>query len=193
MARVRSLPCVRAPFWWGGLVGGGVGVWVCFSWGVALGFSFGAGGAGLGGGWGVLLGGGGAGGGRVLGLAVGAVGLVADRRRLAGIHGRGCHLGRLRGPRSRSVPLGRRCVLPGGYPFLVAGLAIAVGDRRPVGVDLRALLDAGLLTVIAGLLAWVFIIQPVSDRSRRTAVRLDRPRSPIRWPISHSWPSRRGS
>jgi signal transduction histidine kinase len=49
----------------------------------------------------------------------------------------------------------------GAYPFLVAGLAIAVARRRPVGVDLRALLDAGLLTVIAGLLAWVFIIQPV--------------------------------
>jgi signal transduction histidine kinase len=48
----------------------------------------------------------------------------------------------------------------GAYPFLVAGLAVAVMRRRPFGVDLRALLDAGLLTVIAGLLAWVFIIEP---------------------------------
>jgi signal transduction histidine kinase len=51
----------------------------------------------------------------------------------------------------------------GAYPFLVAGLAVAVMRRRPFGVDLRALLDAGLLTVIAGLLAWVFIIQPALD------------------------------
>jgi signal transduction histidine kinase len=50
-----------------------------------------------------------------------------------------------------------------GYPFIAAGLVVAVIRRRPLGVDRRAMIDAALVTVISGLVAWVYIIQPVLD------------------------------
>jgi signal transduction histidine kinase len=50
-----------------------------------------------------------------------------------------------------------------GYPLIAGGLVVAVARRRPLGVDLRALFDAAMATVIAGLLAWVYVIDPVLD------------------------------
>jgi signal transduction histidine kinase len=57
-----------------------------------------------------------------------------------------------------------------GYPLLAAGLVIAMIRRRVVGVDGResidAALDAALLTVIAALLSFVYIVLPaVNDDS----------------------------
>jgi signal transduction histidine kinase len=49
------------------------------------------------------------------------------------------------------------------YPLLAAGLFVAVMRRRPFGVDRRALIDTAIVTVIAGFLAWVYLIQPVLD------------------------------
>jgi signal transduction histidine kinase len=51
----------------------------------------------------------------------------------------------------------------GAYPLLAAGLVVAVLRRRPFGVDRRALIDTSIVTVIAGFLAWVYLIQPVLD------------------------------
>jgi signal transduction histidine kinase len=51
----------------------------------------------------------------------------------------------------------------GGYPLIAAGLVVAVVRRRPFGVDLRAWLDAAIVTVIGGLFAWVYLIHPVLD------------------------------
>jgi signal transduction histidine kinase len=50
-----------------------------------------------------------------------------------------------------------------GYPLIVGGLVVALTRRHPIGVDLRALFDAAMVTVIAGLLAWVYLINPVLD------------------------------
>ncbi|MET0909025.1 MAG: HAMP domain-containing sensor histidine kinase [Ilumatobacteraceae bacterium] len=50
-----------------------------------------------------------------------------------------------------------------GYPLIAGGLIVGVVRRRPFGVDRRAWIDAGVITVIAGLLAWVYMIQPVLD------------------------------
>jgi signal transduction histidine kinase len=50
-----------------------------------------------------------------------------------------------------------------GYPLIAGGLVVAVMRRRPLGVDLRALFDTAFVTVIAGLLAWVYVIRPVLD------------------------------
>jgi signal transduction histidine kinase len=50
-----------------------------------------------------------------------------------------------------------------GYPLIAGGLIVAVRRRRPLGVDLRALFDTAFVTVIAGLLAWVYVIRPVLD------------------------------
>jgi signal transduction histidine kinase len=47
------------------------------------------------------------------------------------------------------------------YPLIAAGLAVAVIRRRPLGVDGRTWIDAALVTVTAGFLAWVYLIQPV--------------------------------
>jgi len=49
------------------------------------------------------------------------------------------------------------------YPLIAGGLGVAVMRRRPLGVDRRAWIDAALVTVIAGLLAWVYLIRPVLD------------------------------
>jgi signal transduction histidine kinase len=49
------------------------------------------------------------------------------------------------------------------YPLMAAGLLVAVMRRRPFGVDRRALIDTSIVTVIAGFLAWVYLIQPVLD------------------------------
>jgi signal transduction histidine kinase len=50
-----------------------------------------------------------------------------------------------------------------GYPLIAGGLIVGVVRRRPLGVDRRAWIDAAVVTVIAGLLAWVYLIQPVLD------------------------------
>jgi signal transduction histidine kinase len=50
-----------------------------------------------------------------------------------------------------------------GYPLIGAGLAIAVWRLRRVGLDPLGLLDAASLTVVAALLAWEYIIDPVLD------------------------------
>jgi signal transduction histidine kinase len=50
-----------------------------------------------------------------------------------------------------------------GYPLIGAGLAIAVWRLRRVGLDALGLLDAASLTVVAALLAWEYIIDPVLD------------------------------
>ena len=50
-----------------------------------------------------------------------------------------------------------------GYPLIAGGLVVAVVRRRPLGVDVRALFDAAMVTVIAGLLAWVYLVRPVLD------------------------------
>jgi signal transduction histidine kinase len=50
-----------------------------------------------------------------------------------------------------------------GYPLIAAGLMVAVARRRPLGLDRRAWIDAALVTVIAGLLAWVYVVRPVLD------------------------------
>jgi signal transduction histidine kinase len=49
------------------------------------------------------------------------------------------------------------------YPLIAAGLVVAVMRRRPLGVDRRALIDTSLVAVIAGFLAWVYLVQPVLD------------------------------
>ena len=51
-----------------------------------------------------------------------------------------------------------------GYPLMVAGLVIAVRRRREL-VDLRASIDAGLVTVSAFLLTWIYLVWPVLDDS----------------------------
>jgi hypothetical protein len=50
-----------------------------------------------------------------------------------------------------------------GYPLIAGGLVVAVLRRRSFGVDRRAWIDAGILTVVFGLVAWVYLIQPVFD------------------------------
>lgn len=57
-----------------------------------------------------------------------------------------------------------------GYPLLAAGLAVAVVRRRPFGVDRRALIDAALVTVVSGLVGWVYIVRPVLDDPDLTPV-----------------------
>ena len=86
------------------------------------------------------------------------VGLVADRRRLGGIHAD--VIWGVYGILDRDDPsvadafyLGRTRSWWPGWPS-----RSRAGGRS---ASTCALLDAGLLTVIAGLLAWVFIIQPV--------------------------------
>lgn len=49
------------------------------------------------------------------------------------------------------------------YPLVAAGLVVAIVQRGRFGVDVRALIDTGLVTVVGGLLAWVYRIEPVLD------------------------------
>jgi signal transduction histidine kinase len=46
-----------------------------------------------------------------------------------------------------------------GYPFLVAGLIVAIRRRGPRG-DRRLMIDAAVVTVSVSLLAWVYIVEP---------------------------------
>ncbi|MDN5698401.1 MAG: hypothetical protein L0G70_10565, partial [Rubrobacter sp.] len=50
----------------------------------------------------------------------------------------------------------------GAYPLLAAGLMILIGERerRP---DKAALVDAAILAIATGLLAWVLVISPHSE------------------------------
>jgi diguanylate cyclase (GGDEF)-like protein len=45
------------------------------------------------------------------------------------------------------------------YPFAAAGLYVLVRDRSP-GRDLPAVIDAAVITVVMGLLAWVYLMEP---------------------------------
>ena len=47
----------------------------------------------------------------------------------------------------------------GGYPLIAAGLVVATRWRSPRS-DWRSLIDAGVVTVAAALLAWVYLIEP---------------------------------
>ncbi|HEU4693137.1 MAG TPA: ATP-binding protein, partial [Vicinamibacterales bacterium] len=49
----------------------------------------------------------------------------------------------------------------GAYPFFAAGLVVATIRRRGYGVDVRATIDAAIVTVICGYYAWVGIVMPV--------------------------------
>jgi signal transduction histidine kinase len=60
-----------------------------------------------------------------------------------------------------------------GYPLIAAALVVAVMRRRPLGVDIRAMIDTALVTVISGLVAWVYLVEPVlsdDDLSRIEAL-----------------------
>jgi hypothetical protein len=60
-----------------------------------------------------------------------------------------------------------------GYPLIAAALVVAVMRRRPLGVDMRAMIDTALVTVISGLVAWVYLVEPVlsdDDLSRIEAL-----------------------
>jgi signal transduction histidine kinase len=51
-----------------------------------------------------------------------------------------------------------------GYPLIAAGLGYAAWRRgRLVGIETGALLDALLVAVLASLLAWVYLIDPILD------------------------------
>ena len=50
----------------------------------------------------------------------------------------------------------------GGYPFVAAGLVLLVRRRSP-GQDRRSLIDATVVAVGIGLLAWAFLIRPYAD------------------------------
>src|SRR5919202_6667167 len=50
------------------------------------------------------------------------------------------------------------------YPLLIAGLLILIHDRTP-DRDRASLLDASIITVGLGLLAWVFLIDPYTHLS----------------------------
>ena len=52
----------------------------------------------------------------------------------------------------------------GGYPVMGAGLLVAVARRRDF-VDLRASIDAALVTVSGFLLTWIYVVDPVLDDS----------------------------
>ena len=47
------------------------------------------------------------------------------------------------------------------YPLIAAGLVVAIIERGGFRVDARALIDAGLVTVVSGFLAWIYVIEPV--------------------------------
>ena len=47
------------------------------------------------------------------------------------------------------------------YPLIAAGLVVGIVQRGRLGADIRALIDAGIITVVGGLLAWVYVIEPV--------------------------------
>ncbi len=67
------------------------------------------------------------------------------------------------------------------YPLLAAGLVVAIVQRGRFGADVRAVIDAGIITVVGGLLAWVYVIEPVlhdDDTLDRTS-----PSSPILYPM----------
>ena len=49
-----------------------------------------------------------------------------------------------------------------GYPVLAVGLLRVIGARRDTG-DRRALIDASIVTLGFGVLAWVFLIDPIYD------------------------------
>jgi signal transduction histidine kinase len=49
------------------------------------------------------------------------------------------------------------------FPLLAAGLVLAVRRRRPYGVDVRAAIDAAVLTVVLANVAWVYIVRPVVE------------------------------
>jgi signal transduction histidine kinase len=57
-----------------------------------------------------------------------------------------------------------------GYPFIAAGLVVGVVRRRPLGLDRQAFIDAAMVTVVAALLAWVYLILPVLDDSELSDV-----------------------
>jgi diguanylate cyclase (GGDEF)-like protein len=66
----------------------------------------------------------------------------------------------------------------GGYPVLVAGLAILIRGRAS-GRDRAGLVDAGIIAAGVGLLAWEFWIRPIV---------LDESLSPAAWLISLGYP-----
>ena len=55
------------------------------------------------------------------------------------------------------------------YPLLVSGLVMVIRARTP-GRDRASLLDASILTLGLGLLAWVFLIEPYTQLSGLTLV-----------------------
>jgi signal transduction histidine kinase len=66
------------------------------------------------------------------------------------------------GLRSEPFPSVADVLYLGGYPVLAAGLLRLVRIHLRGG-DLRALIDASIITIGAGLLAWVFLIDPYVD------------------------------
>jgi signal transduction histidine kinase len=49
------------------------------------------------------------------------------------------------------------------YPSFAFGLALATKRRRPLGVDVRAAIDAAIVSVIGGFLGYVYIVRPIID------------------------------
>ena len=47
------------------------------------------------------------------------------------------------------------------YPLFATGIFIATSRRKALGVDLRATIDAAIITVICALIVWVYVIVPV--------------------------------
>jgi signal transduction histidine kinase len=50
-----------------------------------------------------------------------------------------------------------------GYPFVAAGLFVAVRHHRQARVDRAALIDAAIVTVVSALVAWIYLIKPIID------------------------------
>ena len=70
-----------------------------------------------------------------------------------------------------------------GYPFIAAGLAV-LSRRRAARADNSSLIDATIITVGAGVVAWVFLLSPFA--ARRDA---DRPGAPERALLSARRPA----
>ena len=58
----------------------------------------------------------------------------------------------------------------GAYPLFAAALTIATIRRRGFGVDIRAPIDAGIVTVICSYIVWVYIITPVLSDDKLSTV-----------------------
>jgi diguanylate cyclase (GGDEF)-like protein len=56
----------------------------------------------------------------------------------------------------------------GGYPLVAAGLAV-LARRRRAGADTAGLIDATIITIGAGVVAWVFLLSPYTSDATLTS------------------------